>query len=687
MSLTAAREAIRRGHRAREAGLAEEALRWFRTAAEQAPADAESQGLLGLMLLRMGRLAESAAPLERAVQLAPDALAPRLHLSELRAREGDLPRALVLASEAAAKHPSDWWPQEREGELRAAAGDFAAARACFRRACALRPSDPSLLYKLARAAFDCDDIDAAQSTLASASRLAPAQPATLALQAEILLRRADWEALERHASDWLLRVPQEPLALRHLARSQWERGFMKAGIASLEAALAAQAASRSRASPAGGAWSRPEDGRDAETLATLARLHLAVLDYEAAGSALAESEAIDPGCTHMLSTRAILAMYRGDFALAEQSARRSLAIDPRDSAAWKVLVQLRGGRVDTADAASIARLEADDSVPQRDRATLAYALGDCLDAQGEAGAAFAAWSRANARSAELARAEGLRYDAPTREREIDAIIRRFAAAPADDATAHAPALPVFIVGLPRSGTTLLEAALGAHSRVLACGERAAMRSIMQECMALPGLPGEQQLARWREDYWQELPALGDTLAITDKNPWNVDAIGLILQLFPQARILHLSRDPLETGLSIFRNEFPKFATFATRLEDIAHYAAQQERLMRHWRRILPGRFLALRHEEVVADIEESLRRVLDFCGLDWEARCLDFRDNPRPVATMSAVQVRAAPGALPLRARRYAARLKPLLAAGSAPGRDRPQAELPASTMYTPPEQ
>ncbi|MFM7272926.1 MAG: tetratricopeptide repeat protein, partial [Gammaproteobacteria bacterium] len=357
------------------------------------------------------------------------------HLSELRAREGDLPRALVLASQAAANHSSDWWPQEREGELRAAAGDFAAARECFRRACALRPGDPSLLYKFARAAFDCGDIDTSQDALASASRLAPGQPAILALQAEILLRRADWEALERHASGWLLRMPQEPVALRHLARSQWERGFMKAGISSLEAALRAQVASRSRA------WPRPEDGHDAETLATLARLHLAVLDYEAAGRALAESEAIDPLCTHMLSTRAILAMYQGDFALAEQSARRSLAIDPRDAAAWKVLVQLRGGWVDTADAASIARLEADDSVPQRDRATLAYALGDCLDAQGETDAAFAAWSRANARSAELARAEGLRYDAPAREREIDAIIRRFPAAAAADDAAHAPAVP------------------------------------------------------------------------------------------------------------------------------------------------------------------------------------------------------------------------------------------------------
>lgn len=675
MSLTAAREAIRRGHRAREAGRAEEALRWFRTAAEQAPGDAESQGLLGLMLLRMGRLAESAAPLEQAVRLAPGELAPRMHLSELCAREGDLPRALLLAREAAAKHPSDWWPQEREGELHAAGGDFAAAHECFRRACALRPGDPSLLYKLARAAFDGGDIDASQSTLAAASRLAPGQPAILALQAEILLRRADWEALERHASDWLLRVPQEPVALRHLARSQWARGFFKAGIASLEAALAAQAAHGSGPSP------RPGDGRDAETLATLARLHLAVLDYEAAERALARSETIDPDCTHMLSTRAILAMYRGDFALAEQSARRSLALDPRDAAAWKVLVQLRGGRVDTADAASIARLEADDSVPPRDRATLAYALGDCLDAQGETDAAFAAWSRANARSAGLARAEGLRYDAPTREREIDAIIRRFSAAPAVDDTVHAPAVPVFIVGLPRSGTTLLEAALGAHSRVLACGERAAMRSIMQECMALPDLPGDATFARWREDYWRELPELGHALAITDKNPWNVDAIGLILQLFPQARILHLSRDPRETGLSIFRNEFPKFATFATRLEDIAHYAAQQGRLIGHWSRILSGRFLALRHEEVVADIEGSLRRVLDFCGLDWEARCLDFRDDPRPVATMSAVQVRAAPGALALRARRYAAHLGPLLASGSVPARDSPQAELPASTM------
>lgn len=643
MSLTAAREALRRGHRAREAGHAEDALRWFRTAVEQAPADATAQATLGLMLLRMDRLDACAAPLEEAIRLAPGELAPRMHLAECRMRQGELPGALALVTRAAAEHASDWWPQEREGELHAAMGAFGAARASFRRAVALRPGDPALLFKLARASFDCGDTGDAETTLAEAALRAPGQPAILALQAEILLRRSAWEALEAHAGTWLTRWPGDPVALRHRARAQWEQGFLHAAIASLEAALG-----------------RAAGGRDAESLATLARLHLAVLDYAAAERVIAEAEALDPRCTHMLSTRAILAMYRGDFGVAEDSARRSLSLDPRDAAAWKVLVQLQAGRLPAADLTAIEALEADPSLPDRDRVTLAHALGDCLDARGESQAAFAAWSRANARSAALADAEGLRYEPARRTQEIDAILRRFPGPGRGHGPVDTPAVPIFIVGLPRSGTTLLEAALGAHSCVLACGERAAMRSIMQECMALPAPPGEAEFARWRERYWQELPPLGGITAITDKNPWNVDAIGLILQLFPEARVLHLSRDLQETGLSIFRNEFPKFATFATRLEDIAHYAAEHARLMAHWEATLPARFLALRHEEILADFAGSLRRVLGFCGLDWEPGCLDFARSPRPVATMSAVQVRSAPGSQPRRAARYAAELAPL---------------------------
>src|SRR4030095_8767462 len=173
----------------------------------------------------------------------------------------------------------------------------------------------------------------------------------------------------------------------------------------------------------------------------------------------------------------------------------------------------------------------------------------------------------NQLSAARASAEGFRYDRVQRSRQTEQLIAAFPIAPKAIEAQTRPT-PIFIVGMPRSGTTLVESILGAHSKVFACGERQAMRGVMQEFTALE--TGISAIAaatrrRWRESYVRELPALGGATAITEKNPWNFDALGMIFELFPDARVIHVRRDPVETGLSIFRNEFPQFASFATRL--------------------------------------------------------------------------------------------------------------------------
>ena len=180
-----------------------------------------------------------------------------------------------------------------------------------------------------------------------------------------------------------------------------------------------------------------------------------------------------------------------------------------------------------------------------------------------------------------------------------------------------------------------------------------MRSIMREHRALGREPRAEDIARWREDYFRGIAPQPGQRVLIDKNPWNIDAVGLILRLFPDACILYLSRDADETALSIFRNEFPKFASFANRLEDIAHYRAQVERLMRHWDAVLPGRVLSLSYEALVADVERMALAVLERCGLEWNERCLDFPRPGRIIATLSTVQVRQPLGSVRGRAARY----------------------------------
>ena len=627
-------EAMRRGHSARQAGDTVQAVACYREASAADPHSAEAAGALGLMLLRTGETEASAPYLLQAVALDPAQPAFRMNLAELHARRGDTAAALGVVEATVAAHPEVWWAWERLGELQAARRHYPPARDAFARALALRPGDAAILYKLARAECDCGNPAAAEPLLREADVRAPGHEAVMGLQAELLAARADWAALEANAQRWRALRPGHGLALRWLARARWERGYLDDALDTLHAAL--------HAGP-----------RDAAGLATLARLALLALDFDAAAIALDEAETLEPGSPQLFQPRAVLAMYRGENAVAERCARQALQHDARDVASWKTLVQLCSGRLGAAELAALGELAQSDVLDARDRATAAFALGDCLDAGGRHAEAFAAWQRGNVLQAALAAREGLAYDPAAREREVGGITTAFAMSAEEPEVPQAPLRPVFIVGMPRSGTTLLESVLAAHPAVLACGERAAMRSILREHMTLGREPRPGEIARWREDYFRGIAPQREQRVLVDKNPWNVDAVGLIVRLFPQARILYLSRDADETALSIFRNEFPKFASFANRLGDIAHYRTQVERLMRHWDTVLPARVLSLTYEALVADVERETIAVLEHCGLEWDERCRDFARPGRVIATLSTVQVRQPLGSVRGRAARY----------------------------------
>ena len=627
-------DALQRGHRARQAGDPGQALACYREAVTADPHSAEAQGAFGLMLLRAGEVDAAASPLQQAVALAPAQPAFRMNLAEFHARRGDVASALALVEPIAAAQPDAWWAWERLGELQAAQREFGAARTAFARALALRPADPAILYKLARAECDCGHPAAAEPLLREADARAPGHASVMGLQAELLAARAGWSALEAHARRWLALSPGHGMALRWLSRAQWESGFLQDALDNWQAAL--------RAGP-----------RDVAGLATLARLALLALDTDVAAAALDEAETREPGAVALLQGRAVLAMYRGEVDVAEHCARRALAQDPQDVSAWKTLVQLRGGRLAAAEVEALRGLAQSGALDDRDRASAGFALGDCLDAAGRYAEAFDAWAQANALQAARGAREGLAYSAAVREREADTVIAAFSSQHEDAGIPPAPLRPVFIVGMPRSGTTLLESVLAGHPAVLPCGERQAMRSIMRECMALGREPRVDELARWREEYFRGISASGARQVLVDKNPWNADAVGLIVRLFPEACVLHLVRDADETALSIFRNEFPKFASFSNRLEDIAHYRSQVERLMRHWDAVLPGRVLLLRHEELVADFDRLAPAVLAHCGLAWDEGCRDFARPGRAIATLSTVQVRQPLGSVRGRAAHY----------------------------------
>jgi Tfp pilus assembly protein PilF len=616
------------GHQARRAGRDAEALAHYLAATVNAPKSVEARTAYGLMLMQMGRIEQAEHPLREAVALAPKDMEVRFNLAHWCLRKSAIAEArshLEVILRTAPEHPHSL---ALAGDIMVAERDFGSAASLYERAAMKLATDPSIWFKAARAHFDARNLNRAEAVLSRAAELAPGHDQVFRLKTEILEAGARWSELEAVASLWSERAPGVPSAWRALALAQWETGRPKLAKQNFE-----------RAMRVGGA--------SADTLATYGRLCMIALEYDAADAALAEAIRLQPDNIHALGAMAILAMFRGDHPQAEVYCRRAIEIAPGDVTALKTLVQLRRGRLVGDDFARLKQLEGRDDVSSPDKISVLFALAECLDAQKATNDAFEMFSRANALSVEFYARGGLRYDPREREREVDGIIAAFPTSSVAPLVSDAVALPIFVLGMPRSGTTLVESVIGAHSEVLACGERAIMRWLMQEFRTKVGRLGADGLqgfaAHWREVFWGDLPLQDAKRAYTDKNPWNYDAIGLIFHLFPNARIVHVQRNPLDTGFSIFRNEFSKFVPFTNNLDDIAHYYAQYARLMQHWGALYGDRVALVQYETFLSDFEAQARALVSSCGLDWQEACLRYWENDRVIGTLSTMQARNPP--------------------------------------------
>jgi tetratricopeptide (TPR) repeat protein len=215
--------------------------------------------------------------------------------------------------------------------------------------------------------------------------------------------------------------------------------------------------------------------------------------------------------------------------------------------------------------------------------------------------------------------------------------------------------PIFVIGMPRTGTTLLERIISSHPDVHSAGElhNFAMALKYATRSETPSMLDPETIANTRNIDWKELgdiyvsstrPGTGHKPRFIDKLPHNFLYAGLIAQALPNARIICLRRDPVDSCLSNFRQLFSQTAPFygySFDLLDIGRYYVMFDRLMTHWQNAFPGRILEMEYETLVESQESSSRQLLEFCGLPWNDACLRFEDNPAPVNTASAVQVRS----------------------------------------------
>lgn len=389
-------------------------------------------------------------------------------------------------------------------------------------------------------------------------------------------------------------------------------------------------------------------GADARTIDRLGHIFSRLSEFSLALDLFRQAAAAAPDDPAILRNLAWGAQHLGQFPEAEQALRRALVLAPDDDRAWFNLSGLPGWNPDDIDLARLTELRDRVAGDEERSLQVGHALARGLEARGDHPAALAALTAAKA-----ARRRARRYD-------LDAALAAFAAAP--DAWRAGPVgpgdpspAPIFIVGPPRSGTTLLDRILSCHRDVTSAGELRAMpllalraagigreASITAHVMAATAIAPAAPVGRMYLDAAASLA--GTTPRFTDKRPFNLIFAGMISRALPNAHILRMRRNPADTVLGNYRQLFGSgsmFHDYAYDLDHTARYIAGLETLSETWEALLPpDRYRVIDYEALVADPEPQIRRILAFCGLEWDPACLDFHTSTTGVSTASAVQVR-----------------------------------------------
>jgi len=579
--------------------------------------DAAAHAGLGQVLHALKRDEEALAQLRRAVLLKPDFAEAHANLGNVLAALNRPDDALASYARALALNSGLVEVHNNMGTVLASLGRQEQAVTAFEKALARRPGFLPAMIHLGNALSDLGRYPQAIAWFERALSIQPNDAAlenSLGMALAALNRHEDAVAHYRKA---LAEQPDSPAALNNLGNS-------------LDALV-----------------------RPAEALAVFEKL-----------AALEPNNA----AAHFGAGTALRILGKLDDA--RRCYERAVALAPSAAAYHRVLAEAKRVREDDPQLAVMEDLaQRSASLSANDQVELHFALAKAYSDMGRHGPAFDHLASGNGLKRQLisydeaAQLGGLRAIADVFTSEVIAARQDWG----DPST-----LPVFIVGMPRSGTTLIEQVLASHPQVFGAGELLVMPDLISAGRAGAGFPFEfaalsgERLRALGAEYVARLRLLApEADRITDKLPANFSLIGLIQLALPKARIIHVQRDPLDTCYSCYANLFSQGMEFTYDLGELGRHYRAYERLMAHWRAVLPaGAMFDVRYEDMVADFEAQARRIVAYCGLPWDSRCLSFYQTERAVRTASAGQVRRPVYASSVgRWRPYQDQLGPLFAA------------------------
>jgi tetratricopeptide (TPR) repeat protein len=380
-----------------------------------------------------------------------------------------------------------------------------------------------------------------------------------------------------------------------------------------------------------------------------------------AGTCLSTALRHDPAHVGARVSLADICAGRGEAETAASHYRSVLARHPYHAQAWTGLANLKVLPLTPDDVVRLREASQRKELDVDTRIALGFALAKALEDQSDHPAAFDVLERAN-----TLKRSTLRWDARREHERIDALVRASAAPLPTPLRPSLGSEIIFVVSLPRSGSSLVEQILASHPEVEGGGERLDLQQVLDAESARRGCPLHEWLPqadardwdRLGEAYLHRTAALrGHKPRSTDKNLLNWQFVGAIVRMLPSAHIVHCVRDPLETCLAGYRQWFSRGNEFSYDLQDMVDYWSDHTKACAAWAAFYPGRMHELGHEALLAHMRDEVARMLAACGLGFDEACLRYQDNPRHVATASAVQVRQPLSASTARAALYGDRL------------------------------
>lgn len=680
-------DAVARATKLYGAGRLDEAESLCRQIIASRPARADVHNILGVILHRKGKTEEGLKSVREATRLSSTNPNFYSNLGEMERKAGNLEsaaialrRAIAIDEKSAQAHNNlgivyyDQHDYEKAaehyrraieiddnyaeahnnmGNAHRALGDTEAALSEYERAIELRDNYAEAYNNMATALRDQQKLEEAEFSYRRAIQIRPNYIEAANNLSTLLMQQKRYDDALRILGDILKIQPKNVQTLLCVARAQLMRGAHSTAERAIKMAL-------------------EEDPQSSEAFTTLGQVCHELDRYDDALENFEKALKIKPDNMEALNFYGITLKSLGRMDEARKSFAKALELQPNAIGAYSNIVDLENfSKDDTLFKAMIGILEKAKDPNEERYMALHFALGKAYEDMKEYPKSLEHYTI----GAKLKRAV-LKYD----EAEVFGFFDSIREVFNEEYFKNRPyeglssSLPLFIVGMPRSGSTLTEQIISSHPDVYGAGEIKVLSSVLsnlrQKFPNLPRFPKmasamkPQQFAAVANGYLKELTAMSPTaVRVTDKLLTNYYFIGLINTLFPNAKIIHTMRNPVDTCLSAYSKLFKDDMPHSYDLAELGRYYKKYEELMEHWRHVLPqGVMLDVQYEDVIADAETNARKIIEFVGLPWNNACLNFHTSDRPVKTASVSQVRKPIyGSSVNRRERYGDGLKPLV--------------------------